>query len=67
MREKNRAWMLAESCRITVEKGQFAMAWIGEADHETGEVRPLTVAGDEAGYLANISVRCDDSQLAGAR
>ena len=61
VREKSRTWMLAETCRITVEQGQFVMAWIGEADHATGEVRPLAAAGDEAGYLAKISVRYDDS------
>ena len=61
VREKNRTWMLAETCRITVEQGQFAMAWIGEADYETGEVRPLAAAGDEAGYLEEVLVRCDDS------
>ena len=63
VREKNRTWMLAETCRITVEQGQFAMAWIGEADHDTGEVRPLAAAGDEAGYLAEAAIRCDDSAL----
>ena len=49
VREHSRDWILAECCRILVEQAGFRLAWIGEAETDTGLVRPLAVAGDETG------------------
>ncbi len=65
VRERNPAWLLAESCRIAVEQGGFRMAWIGEADWSSGELRPVAVAGADDGFVVEIGARCDDS--AGSR
>ena len=49
-----------EICRITVEEGQFKMAWIGLTDPDTMKVVPVTSCGDTEGYLDNITVYAAD-------
>jgi two-component system cell cycle sensor histidine kinase/response regulator CckA len=61
VRERDTDRMLAQACRIAVEHGRFRMAWVGLADFETGEVRPVAAAGFEEGYLEEVRIRCDDS------
>ncbi len=43
-----------EVCRIAVETGGLAMAWIGMLDEHSGEVVPLAHWGKEDGYLAYL-------------
>jgi PAS domain S-box-containing protein len=52
--------LYTEACRITVEYGQFRMAWIGIVDRRADRVRPMAHAGDEAGYLDHIKVTVSD-------
>jgi PAS domain S-box-containing protein len=61
VRERDISRMLAQACRIAVEHGRFRMAWVGMANFETGEVRPVASAGFEEGYLDEVRFRCDDS------
>jgi PAS domain S-box-containing protein len=61
VRERDVSRMLAQACRIAVEHGRFRMAWVGIADFESGEVRPVASAGFEEGYLDEVRIRCDDS------
>ncbi len=61
VRERDRDRLLAETCRILVEDGEFHMAWVGLAELASGRVRPVAVAGFDDGYLAVHEVRCDDS------
>jgi two-component system cell cycle sensor histidine kinase/response regulator CckA len=61
VRERDVDRMLAQACRIAVEHGRFRMAWVGMANFETGEVRPVASAGFEEGYLDEVQFRCDDS------
>ena len=61
VRERDTDRMLTQACRIAVEHGQFRMAWVGLADFETGEVRPVASAGFEEGYLEEVRIRCDES------
>jgi PAS domain S-box-containing protein len=61
VRERDTDRMLAQACRIAVEHGRFRMAWVGLADFETGEVRPVAAAGFDEGYLDEVRIRCDDS------
>jgi PAS domain S-box-containing protein len=62
VRETSRDVILAESCRIIVENAGFQLAWVGEADHTTGFVRPVAVAGDPAmsEALGRVSIHWDD-------
>lgn len=48
------------ACRITVEYGQFRMAWVGIVDAETHAVVPAAHAGEERGYLGTLRVTTDD-------
>ncbi|MBI1795269.1 MAG: PAS domain S-box protein [Chloroflexi bacterium] len=52
-----------EICRAAVEHGQFYMAWIGFNDETNGLVKPAAFAGEERGYLENISVKYQDESL----
>jgi two-component system cell cycle sensor histidine kinase/response regulator CckA len=61
VRERDIDRMLAQACRIAVEHGRFRMAWVGMANFEAGEVRPVAAAGFEEGYLEEVRIRCDDS------
>lgn len=49
-------------CEIAVEQGEFKMAWIGIIDGAI--VRPDHYAGEETGYLNEMQMRVDDSDLA---
>jgi len=46
--------LLSEVCRITVDTGNFRMAWIGLIDKNTQCVIPMAWAGVEEGYLSII-------------
>ncbi|ACB74415.1 signal transduction histidine kinase, nitrogen specific, NtrB [Opitutus terrae PB90-1] len=47
-------------CQILVETGLFKLAWIGRLDPESAAIRPAAAAGDDHGYLDEISVYADD-------
>lgn len=47
-------------CAATVEHGTITLAWIGEADPGTGDVRVLAAAGDETGYLEDLAISARD-------
>jgi PAS domain S-box-containing protein len=51
-----------EACRLLVEQGGFALAWIGlcEAD---GAISVASCHGEKHGYAAGIEVRWDDTPL----
>jgi PAS domain S-box-containing protein/diguanylate cyclase (GGDEF)-like protein len=48
--------LFLEVCRIAVEHGKFAMAWIGMVDEAGRAIRPVAKAGREEGYLASIDL-----------
>jgi PAS domain S-box-containing protein len=62
---QDRDSMFAEICRVAIEHGKFRMAWIGLVDLANGYVRPITHAGEEQGYLANLTIAIDDPKLGG--
>jgi|GEM_PF-6220699 len=56
VRTKDRGKIMNEACRIAVEQGGFAMAWLGMLDRETGTVVPVAWHGKEEGYLSEIRI-----------
>lgn len=66
----NKAILLATSredlfqriCDIAIQQGGFKMAWIGLIEGDV--VSPQNYAGDEKGYLKDIQMRVDQSDLA---
>lgn len=53
--------LLQEICRIAVEEGGYAMAWVGLAEPDTERtVRPVAAAGDTQGYLAAAAISWAD-------
>jgi PAS domain S-box-containing protein len=54
IRIRDEVELCKEVCRIVVENGGFAMAWIGMLDEHMGEVAPLAHWGREDGYLAYL-------------
>jgi diguanylate cyclase (GGDEF)-like protein/PAS domain S-box-containing protein len=63
LRERDPDRMLAETCRILVDQGQFAMVWVGIADFTDGSVQPRACAGTDLQSLQALEVRCDTSPL----
>ncbi|MHB0991475.1 MAG: EAL domain-containing protein [Burkholderiales bacterium] len=59
VREKNELY--AEACRIAVEYGKFAFAWVGEYDTANQQVKPVAQAGCDDGYLAQIHLTSDQN------
>src|SRR6185503_14154638 len=47
VRIRERDELLNETCRIAVEHGKFAMAWIGQYDTQSSELTPVASAGDQ--------------------
>ena len=60
LRGQTREQIFQDICRIQVEAGQVAMAWVGWIDTETRRVVPVAAFGDDSGYLDNISIYADD-------
>lgn len=52
--------LFSEVCRIAVDEGGFRMAWIGLADPETDELRPVAFAGFEEDYLRTVRISTAD-------
>jgi diguanylate cyclase (GGDEF)-like protein len=59
VRIHERQQLLDEACRIALNRGKFAMAWIGMLDEATQSIRPVTKAGREEGYLDRINLSVD--------
>ena len=60
------AGMLAEVCRVAVEVGSYRMAWVGYAQHDAAlSIAPRAHAGDERGYLAEVSRSWADDPATG--
>ncbi len=51
-----------EACRILVEDGALTMVWIGEVT-PSGLVHPIMFAGQEDGYLSEVSVSTEPGAL----
>jgi len=49
--------LLAEACRIAVEKGGFRLAWIGRIDPASGEFAVDAAAGFSDGFVERHAVR----------
>ena len=60
IRIRDRQVLFRETCRIAVTQGGFAMAWIGEANTETGDVLPVASDGRVDGYLDAIRISARD-------
>ncbi len=58
--------LLDEVCRLAVEVGGYRMAWVGYAQ-DGGEclIRPMAHAGQEQGYLSEISLSWRDDEPRG--
>ncbi|RTL54329.1 MAG: EAL domain-containing protein [Rhodocyclaceae bacterium] len=55
--------LLAEICRLCVERGGYLMAWVGYADQDDARtVRPITQSGYEHGYLDHIDITWADTE-----
>lgn len=50
IRVHDRETLFPEVCRIAVEHGKFAMAWIGLLDRVSNEIRPVAVFGEDKGF-----------------
>ena len=61
----DREQVFASICRIMVETGRIAMAWIGWVDASTQRVVPVASFGDDTGYLEGIEVYATDQQPEG--
>lgn len=54
--------LLAEICRLIVERGGYRLAWVGYAEQdEARSVRPIAQAGYESGYLDTLNISWGDN------
>jgi PAS domain S-box-containing protein len=44
-------------CKVAINYGQFRMAWVGIFDESTEQIKPITFAGHEDGYLKKIVIK----------
>ena len=57
VRARDRDELFKEACRIAVEDGKFAMAWIGVVDRNAMKIEPIASSGGEAEFLSLIRDR----------
>ena len=60
LREHDPERLRSEACRILVEQGTVAIAWIGGAEPD-GLIRPVAWAGALSELIATVQVRWDDT------
>lgn len=51
---KTRQKLFDEICRVAIDFGQFRMAWIGLLNNTNGKIEPVSIAGEENGYLSEM-------------
>jgi PAS domain S-box-containing protein len=62
VRASSEAMLLAEICRVVVEKGGYRMAWVGFAENdEAKSVSVAASAGCDDGYLEKSKISWDDT------
>jgi PAS domain S-box-containing protein len=54
-----------EACRIAVERGGFAMAWVGYNDEQQARLVPVARWGRDEGYVDAVRISTDPSQREG--
>ena len=52
VRIRERSLLLEEACRIAVDDGHFAFAWVGLLDADTMDIHPVASKGREQGFLS---------------
>lgn len=62
VRATNEEQLLQDICNLLVTTGGYHMAWIGYAEPDK-RVRVCAAAGHDEGYLGQIDVRWDDSEM----
>jgi diguanylate cyclase (GGDEF)-like protein len=55
VRVRERGELLAEACRIAVDEGEFAIAWIGLANRATGMLVPVAWRGAEGAQALAVA------------
>ncbi|HYD79711.1 MAG TPA: EAL domain-containing protein [Paucimonas sp.] len=60
VRIRERKLFLDEACRIAVEAGQFAAAWIGMLDTKTLRIVPVASCGVGSEFLGDLEVSMDE-------
>lgn len=61
MRADSRSQAETRVCEIISDSDPYLLAWIGEVDEDTQEIRPRASAGVEDGYLDDITVTADET------
>jgi diguanylate cyclase (GGDEF)-like protein/PAS domain S-box-containing protein len=64
VRVRNRDELFAEACRLAVDHGSLAAAWIGIVDPDVGKVVAVASAGARVGLLQAITQRLDTNSIA---
>jgi diguanylate cyclase (GGDEF)-like protein/PAS domain S-box-containing protein len=54
VRIRDRDQLLREACRVAVDEGNFALAWVGLFDRERHVIRAVAWVGDERGFLSSM-------------
>jgi len=65
VRVRNREELFGEACRIAVEVGGFAMAWLGVVDKEAMQVMRVACNGADERYLQLIPLGLDEAKPGG--
>jgi len=65
VRVRNREELFAEACRIAVEVGGFAMAWLGVVDKAAMQVTRVAWNGADERYLQLIPLGLDEAKPGG--
>ncbi len=60
VRVQDKKQLFKEVCNVAVEVGKFKMAWIGLIDPITKNIIPVSIAGNEDGYLSNVKTISTD-------
>jgi len=62
VRVHDRDTLFKDICTVSVNYGQFGLAWIGLVDETNQVISPVAFAGNEEGYLTHVNVAVPDKE-----
>jgi diguanylate cyclase (GGDEF)-like protein/PAS domain S-box-containing protein len=65
VRVRSRDELFRDTCRIAVSAGEFRMAWIGWADPEARQIKPIAWDGDASVFLEGASPGFEQNEACG--
>ena len=63
VRVQSTSTLLDSICDIAVDRGDFLFAWVGQPQHESTQIAPVAMSGEDHGYVSSMHIDLTDPVL----